>query len=249
MRTPPPRPAQTGRGVRALAGDDGFSVHEAVGGPRGIAETTVPGVLFVLVYGVVSDLRVAIWAAVGVAAALTLARLVRRDSPQQALSGLLGVAVCAWWAARSGRAADFYLPGLYINVGYALAYTVSILVRWPILGLILGPLLGENLAWRKDPARLRAYQRASWLWVGLFVSRLAVQWPLYQADLLGPLATARLAMGLPLFALTIYLSWLVLRGTAPTREAVPADGAAVGATRADAATAEVSSEKRHASEA
>lgn len=198
-------------GLRALAQQDRLDVLGAVGGPIGLVESVVPGVVFVVVYALTSELRPSLWASVGLAAAIALVRLVRRESPQQALGGLLGVAVCAFIAQRSGRAEDFYLPGLWINVGYAAAYVVSILARWPLLGVFLGPVIGEGLAWRDDPRRLRAYQQASWIWVLLFLSRLAVQWPLYRAGAVEALGIARVVMGFPLFGLAIGLSWLVLR--------------------------------------
>ena len=60
----------------------------------------------------------------------------------------------------------FILPGLLLNVLYATAYLISILVRWPLIGVIIGPTLGgEGTAWRKDPHAMRAYTRASWVWV------------------------------------------------------------------------------------
>ena len=82
---------------------------------------------------------------------------------------------------------------------------------------VLGPILGENLSWRKDPARKRAYTNASWLWVGLFLSRLVVQYPLYRAGNVDLLGIARLAMGYPLFLAVAWGSWLIIR-TVPITE-------------------------------
>ena len=85
------------------------------------------------------------------------------------------------------------------------------LVGFPVLGLVLGPILGENLHWRKVAERKRAYIKASWLWVGLFLSRLIVQYPLYKTGNLTALGTARLAMGYPLFAAVAWGSWLIIK--------------------------------------
>lgn len=208
---------ETGRPVGlAQAGAAEFSVAEAVGGKRGLVEAVLPSVVFVTVYSVVQELRPAVIAAVAVAVLATVSRLVRREKLTQALSGLIGVGVCAFFANRSGQAEDFFLPGLYINIVYAIGYTLSILVRLPLIGLLIGPLLGEGLAWRKDKARLRAYQKATWIWVVLFLTRLAVQGPLYLAGMVGALGTARIFMGVPFFALAAYLSWLVLRAVPQT---------------------------------
>jgi uncharacterized protein DUF3159 len=187
------------------------SIAQALGGKRGLVDSGLPGVVFVAVFTVSHELTLAIWCAVASGAALAAMRLARRETLQHAVTGFMGVAIAAFIAQRTGRAANFFLPGLLINVGYAIGYAVSIVVGWPLLGLVLGPVLGEGIAWRRDPRRLRAYQKASILWVGMFCLRVAVQWPLYAAGLLVPLGIARLAMGWPLFAVTIWLSWLVLR--------------------------------------
>jgi hypothetical protein len=157
------------------------------------------------------DLGVAIWSAIGVGAVLFGIRIVRRETLQFALAGFVGVAIAAFVANQTGRAEDFFLPGLFLNLAYAAAYLISIAVRWPLLGVIVGPLNGEGMEWRQDPERLRLYTRASWIWVGVFVVRLAVQLPLYFADELVALGVAKTAMGFPIFALAAWLSYLVLR--------------------------------------
>jgi hypothetical protein len=136
--------------------------------------------------------------------------LIRRETVQHAFSGLIGVLVCALFARKTGNASDFYLPGLLTNIFYAVLYAVLNLIKWPLLGLMLGPILGENMKWRHHPKRLAVYQKAGWIWVGLFVSRLAVQYPLYLSDNLTALGTARLIMGYPMFLLAAWLTWKVL---------------------------------------
>lgn len=188
-----------------------FSLGDAIGGPRGVLDSVLPGTVFVVAFTVTRQLREALWISLAVGGVLAVLRLVRREPVTQAASGFVGVVVCAVVASRSGRAENFYLPGLYINVAYAAAYLVSILVRWPLLGVLLGTVTGEGFAWRRDPARLRAYSQASWIWVGAFVLRLVVQYPLWKMGAVGALGTARVAMGLPLFVLAGYLSYLILR--------------------------------------
>jgi hypothetical protein len=139
-------------------------------------------------------------------------RLLRRERLRFAAAGFAGVALAAFIADRTGRAEDFFLPGLLLNAAYGGAYLVSILVRWPLLGVILGPLTGEGMRWREDPERLARYTRASWIWVGVFALRLAVQLPLYLAGAVLALGIARTAMGLPIFLVAIWLSYLVLEG-------------------------------------
>lgn len=194
-------------------------VAAAIGGRRGLVESIVPSLVFVLTFTITQELAWSVWGAIGVAVALAVVRVVQRQSLQQALGGLVGVAIAAFFAARSGQAVDFYLPSLLKNIGYAAAYLVSILVRWPLLGILVGPLTGEGMAWRRDPARLRAYSQASWAWVAMFLLRVAVQYPLYQAQALGALGFASVVLGLPLFGLTIYVSWVILRRVPPATAA------------------------------
>jgi hypothetical protein len=190
------------------------SLLAAAGGWLGIAESTLPAAAFVAaVTASGGDTRLSALIAIGLAAALAAARVVRRQTPVYALSGVLGVAIAGYIASRTGRAQDFFLPGLLLNAGYAAAYAVSIAIRWPLLGIIVSALSRGGTAWRQDPELVRAYSRASWIWVGLFLARIAVQLPLYLAGALVALGTARVAMGLPLFAVGIWLSWLSLRGT------------------------------------
>ena len=104
---------------------------------------------------------------------------MRKQTAQFALAGLVGIAVSAYVVSRAGRAGDFFLPGLMANAGYALAYAISIAVRRPLLGVFIAIASNRGMEWRQDPARVRAYSRASWVWVGLFSLRRAVQLPLY----------------------------------------------------------------------
>lgn len=190
------------------------ALGSALGGPLGVAESVLPAVVFVVVATATGqDVTAAAIAALSVAAVLTLARLVRRQTPVYAVGGVVGVAVAGYVASRTGRAEDFFLPGLLANAAYAGAFLVSIAVRWPLLGVIVAGTSGRDMAWRADPVRRRAYARASWIWVGLFGLRIAVQLPLYLAGALVALGTARVAMGVPLFALGAWLSWLLLRRT------------------------------------
>ena len=179
-----------------------------------MAETSAPALAFLIAYLVSgSNTEVSAGVAVGVALVLAVARLARKESPQFALSGLIGVAFAAFLATKTGKAENFYLPGLLLNLGYASAFFISILVRWPLVGVIFGQLQGER-GWREDPERYALFARASWLWVGLFSLRLVVQLPLYLAGAVVALGIARTAMGIPLFALGLWLTWRLVRPSA-----------------------------------
>jgi Protein of unknown function (DUF3159) len=190
------------------------NLADAMGGPVGIAEASVPAVSFVVAYSASGqDTTIAASVAVGLALLLTIVRLIRRESPLHALSGLVGVAFAAFIARQSGRAENFFLPGLLFNAGYASAFLISLAIRRPLVGVIVSHLDGEGNAWRSSPARVRAFSRATWLWAGVFLVRLLVQLPLYLAGAVVELGVARTAMGLPLFALGLWLTWLLVRGS------------------------------------
>lgn len=206
-------PRTRGGLAAAIASDERFRPTDALG-PGAFFDAGLPLLLFTIVYAVGGrDLTLAVWCALGAGALLAVIRLVRRDPLQNVVAGFLGVGVAAFLAMRTGRAEDVFLPGLLINISYGLAYLISILVRWPLLGVFVGLVTGQGMSWRDDPALLRAYAKASALWVAMFAVRLAVQAPLYLAgeEQLGWLATARLAMGWPLFLLVAYLSYVIVR--------------------------------------
>jgi hypothetical protein len=229
--------APTGGLARAATGES-FSVAAAVGGPRGVAEAVLPGLAFVTVFTATRDLRLSLVVALAGAGVAVLARLVGRLPLAPALSGAVGVAICAWSAGRTGDAADFYLPGFWVNTVYAAVLLLST-VPWPrvgplpVIGLLVGPLT-VGAGWRADPLRMRLYQRLTWAFAALFVLRLAVQLPLYRADQVAALGVARLVMGVPLFAALAWLTWATLRRLPP---AAPPDGARAVSGGAPAATA------------
>jgi hypothetical protein len=196
------------------------SLMEALGGPLGIAETSLPAVAYAAVYPF-TDTNPAAIVAVAVALVFAVARLVRRQTPRHALSGVIGVGFAAFVAARSGKAENFFLPGLLLNAAYAAVFFVSASIRRPLVGYLVGQLDGEGTAWREDPVRLRAFTRASFVWSGLFGLRLAVQLPLYIAGAVVALGVARTAMGIPLFALGLYLTYRLVQRHRPVPEPAP----------------------------
>jgi hypothetical protein len=198
--------------------EDKDKVLNALGGKRGLIDSGLPSLVFLIVFNISGkDVNAALYAAVALSILLTLLRLIKRETIQHAFSGLIGVGICALISKRTGNAADFYLPGLWINAAYGLLYAITNLVKWPILGVMLGPIWGETLLWRKDPARLNAYIKAGWLWVAMFTARLIVQYPLYKSGNINVLGTARLLMGYPLFILTAWGTWQILRKTPTTK--------------------------------
>ncbi len=212
------------RGLRAIAGED-FSFADAVGGVRGLVESVAPGLVFVVAYVATRDLTPSLLASLGVAFVAVVVRLVQRTPVTQAFSGVLGVGIGVVWAWRTGQAQDYFAWGLWVNAAWFLGALVSILVRWPAIGVIVAFLRSEDMSWRTDPAAARERRRftwATWLWVAVFGARLAVQVPLWFQgdDAVGWLGTAKLVMGVPLFAVGLWITWLLV-GSRAARADLP----------------------------
>jgi hypothetical protein len=190
---------------------DRDKIVAAMGGKRGLLDSGLPSIVFLISFTLTKDVRQSGLISVGLALIFTVIRLARKETLQHALSGLFGVAICAWFSSRTGKAEDYFLPGLWTNFGYGLAYMLSNLIGWPVIGVIIGPILGENFTWRKNLARRRMYAKATWIWVGMFALKLLIQVPLYKSGNLGLLGTARIVMGYPLYFAVAWFSWLVIR--------------------------------------
>jgi hypothetical protein len=205
-------PAQGPTGPTAdTLGVDRAMLDQAIGGWRGMIDSGLPAAVFVVVYLVTSQqLQPAVVAALITGLVIAALRLARRESLQQVVAGFFGVAISAFVATRTGRAENYFLIGILINVAYMLAYAVSCLVRWPLLGLIIGYVRGDATGWRSDPRQYRAYATASWIWVAMFGLRLVIQLPMYFAGAVGMLGVAKLALGWPLFLLAAYLSYRII---------------------------------------
>lgn len=184
---------------------------EQMGGVHGLIYSSVPVVVFV-VTNALTSLTPAIWAAVGSAVLIGVWRLVRKEPLQPAVSGVLGVGIAAWIAHRTGSAKGFFLLGIWISLVYGGVLLLSVLLRWPLVGVAWSVLNGSGFAWRNDLRARHAYDLATLAWVLVFAARFVVQRWLYDTDQTGWLAVARLAMGWPLAALALLVTiWSIRR--------------------------------------
>lgn len=207
--------------------DRSQTLLEQMGGLSGLIYSTLPVLVFVPV-NTFAGLTAAIWAALGVAAGVLGWRLYRRDPIQPAISGFLGVGLCAFIAYRVGEAKGFFLFGIYTSLVYGGVFALSILLRWPLVGVIWGALNGHGTGWRADPRIRRLYALATAVWVVVFGARYLVQSQLYDTDQTTWLAVARIAMGWPLTAVALIVTvWAVRRaGHLPAAKPAKADAGA-----------------------
>ena len=186
-----------------------------IGGWRGALESIVPPAAFIVTYIASGD---SIAWAVGVAVAIGVVfaawRMAEGKRPTRVLGGLLVVVISAYIAAKTGSAAAFFWPRVLVNLASALAFAISIFVRWPLIGVIVGPMVGTRMRWRSDPALVRGYSLATWLWVALCLIRAGILIPLIEQNALWGLALSG-ALFYGLVVVTVLLSWVVIKKALP----------------------------------
>ena len=188
------------------------AVLESMGGRLGIAESVIPGFVFILIYTFTKLQVASVIAATAISLGFIIYRVARKKILTQALIGLVGVGLTAFLVLRDGgQASDFFIPALWTNISYGSVLLISIAVRWPIIGVLFGLFTGHPSAWRKRKGYIRLFSLATAVWVAMFASRLIVQVPLYltkQVELLGAM---HIVMGLPLYLATAWITWLIIR--------------------------------------
>ncbi len=198
---------------RIVPGEQIGAAHlfDAVGGIRGLIESVLPGLAFLIVYTLTSQLQPSVIAPVVIAAAFIVVRLIRRESVSPAVSGALGIALSAGIALLSGRAEDNFILGFIINAVSLLVIAISIVLKRPLVGVIAAAVTSDP-HWRTSSVKFRRALLASFGWVGVFSVRLLVELPLYFGSHTEMLATAKLLLGLPLYALMLWITWILLKG-------------------------------------
>ena len=201
-----------------------------MGGISGLIYSSLPVVAFVPVSSAFG-LQAAIASALGVAALILVWRLVRRESTQPAISGFIGVGVCALIAYLLGESKGYFLLGIWSSLLWASVFALSVLIRRPVVGYVWGWVNGHDRSWRQVRRAVLAFDIATLFWVLVFASRFVVQNHLYDADETGLLGVARIAMGWPLTAVAALVTYLAIRAAqraihahdGPAAKSEPAD--------------------------
>lgn len=193
--------------------EDTLSWSDLLGGWRGVAESVLPTVVFLVCYLTTSRLLLTVGAAVAAALLLGVWRLVAGGSFTRVLGGLGALGIGVVWALWSGRASDYFAWGVIVAGLLTVVVLVSILLRRPLVGVALRLVRGWDDSFWSGPASAPLRRRCAeltWLWAAMFALRLGVQLPLWLTDATSALAVAKLVLGLPLFALVCWLTWVGL---------------------------------------
>jgi len=189
----------------------GSALLAAMGGVRGLVESILPGLGFLVVYTITQQLLPSVLFPLGLAVIFVVVRVVARQPWTSAVAGVVGIALSAGLALLTGRAEDNFVFGFLINAAFLLALLISLAARWPLIGVIASLITGEGSTWRQDRAKVKVAVIATVLWCGLFGVRLAVELPLYFAGNTQALATLKLILGVPLYAALLWVTWLLVR--------------------------------------
>ncbi|MFG1942793.1 DUF3159 domain-containing protein [Nonomuraea sp. NPDC048826] len=200
---------------------------KAFGGARGIIEAAVPTIAFTLTWITTEELRTSLIVSIALAVLLLIVRLVQRSTPQFVINSLIGIAIGAFFASRTGDAKDYFLPGILWNGAYAIGMLVSIVTRWPVVGFLIGSVTSDPVGWHKDPGIVRLCTRLTWLLMIPCVVRVAVQLPVYLFgggdQAVAALGFAKIVMGWPLqVAALMAMVWVLGRGRTPIKPPAPA---------------------------
>lgn len=210
---------------------------QALGGRRGVVEAAVPTLTFTLCWLATRHLELALGASVGVALVELLARVVQRQTVKFCVNALVGIGL-GWLfvhlaASRGGSADDqalaYFVPGLLYNTGYAVVIALTCLTGWPLVGFMIGSVMGDPTAWHADRQVVRLCSRLTWLLVLPCAVRALVQGPIWLAGHSGSipadsavaaLGVLKVAMGWPLqLAALGAMSWVLSRNHTPLQAA------------------------------
>ena len=207
-------------------------LSKALGGRRGMLEAAVPTLAITLIFVSTKQLEPAVGVSVATAVLLLVVRLVQRSTPQFVLNSLVGIGIGAYFAWRSARgggdaneqALAYFVPGLVYNAGYATLMLFSTVVRWPLVGFMVGSVAGDPTEWHRDRQVVRLCRNLTWMLALPCVARVAVQLPIYLAGqaaddaspMVAALGVSKVVMGWPLqIAALAGMAWLLGRNSTP----------------------------------
>lgn len=186
-------------------------LNKAIGGWRGLIDSALPSMLFMVIFVFQKNLNNALISSLALGGVLLVIRLIERKSLTQVFSGFLGLSISVFLTWRTKDASNFFLTGIVTNAIYGFFLLISVLIRKPLIGYLVGSLIGDTTGWLKHPLLVRAYTTVTWLWVAVFGLRLLVQIPLYLNDSIALLGSVKIFMGWPLYLFAVWLTYQIVQ--------------------------------------
>jgi uncharacterized protein DUF3159 len=203
-----------------------YQLSLSLGGARGVIESTLPFVGFTIAWVVARQLYPALMAALGMALILGAVRLVQRQSLRFVAQAVVPTAIAAFVASRTGRAEDVFLPGILYNGALACLSLLSIAVRFPLVGFVLGAAIGDPTGWAKDRGLVKMTTKLTAVLAVPYVTRFVIQLPLFLAGQVVVLGICKVVLGWPLLIAALFVIGLMLsKGKTPIEDSPLAGGA------------------------
>jgi hypothetical protein len=195
---------------------------EAFGGLRGSLEAAMPMLVFVIAWSTTKDRTISLGAAAALTVVLGLVRLVQRQTLQFVLGSIIATGLAAFFALRSGDAQDAFLPGILTSCAYLVGSVLSVALRWPIVGIMVGfadqaaVAAGDPFRWRRNAAAVKVCSRLTLVLVAVYAIRVGIMGPLYLADNVAGLTVSKVVLGWPLWAGAVaIMGAMLLKGNTP----------------------------------
>jgi hypothetical protein len=208
-----------------------YELGKSLGGTRGMVESALPFVAFTIAWVISRQLYPAIGAAVGTALVLATIRLLQRQSIKYVLQAVIPTAIAVLIATRTGRAQDIFLPGILYNGALAVLSLLTVAIRRPLVGFVIGAAVGEPTGWAKDRGLVKMTSKLTLVLAVPYITRFVVQMPLFLAGHVVLLGVAKVVLGWPLLiaALTV-MGFMLSKGKTPMEDSPLANRDAASAT-------------------
>jgi hypothetical protein len=193
-----------------------YQLSQSLGGVRGMLESAVPFVGFTVAWVASRQLYLALGVAVGAALIMAVVRLAQRQSLKYVAQAVIPTAIAALVATRTGRAEDIFLPGILYNGALALLSLLTVAIRRPLVGFIIGAAVGEPTAWAQDRGLVKMTTKLTLVLAVPYITRFVIQMPLFLAGQVVWLAVAKVALGWPLLVAALAVIGVMLsKGKTP----------------------------------
>ncbi len=227
-------PAQESRGTQntsSLSADAGepqfryvedfvrYQLSQSLGGARGMIESALPFIAFTIAWVAARQLYPAIAAAVITAALLAIIRLVQRQSIKYVVQAVIPTAIAVLIATRTGRAQDIFLPGILYNGALAVISLLTVAIRKPLVGFIIGAAVGDPTGWSRDRGLVRMTSKLTLVLAVPYITRFVIQLPLFLAGQVVLLGVAKVVLGWPMLIAALTVIGLMLsKGKTPMED-------------------------------